>query len=169
MVKLVAKNPCAGLVPVTHGEVALDEVVPEAITSVAFLKGAAAPGGAWPAPNRWAGDAVRRIVSFGPGKAFVIGPELEVPGAAVTDQSDAWAMLVLEGPGARDVLARLCPQDLRPDVFAEGHAAQTLIGHMTATLMRTGAYRYELLIFRSMARTAVHELGTAMAMVAARG
>ncbi|MEO0703641.1 MAG: sarcosine oxidase subunit gamma family protein, partial [Pseudomonadota bacterium] len=169
VVSLIAKSACDGMLPVAHGGVTLSEVVPEAITSVAFLKNAETTGADWPAPNRWTGAAGRRAVSVGPGKVFVIGAAVDVQGAAITDQSDAWAMMALEGPGARDVLARLCPQDLRPGVFAVGHAAQTLIGHMTATLMRTEAERYEILVFRSMAHTAVHELSTAMAMVAARG
>ncbi|MEL6209813.1 MAG: sarcosine oxidase subunit gamma, partial [Pseudomonadota bacterium] len=95
MVSLIAKSPCDGMLPVAHGGVTLSEVVPEAITSVAFLKGAEATGADWPAPNRWTGDAGRRAVSVGPGKVFVIGAAVDVPGAAITDQSDAWAMMAL--------------------------------------------------------------------------
>jgi len=36
---------------------------------------------------------------------------------AVVDQSDGWAALRVTGAGAVDVLARLVPVDLRPQVF----------------------------------------------------
>lgn len=177
MVNLVAKSAADGLLPVTHGSVTLSEAGMARITSVAPFRGRsgavsdalkAAVGAAFPAPNRVTGTAGARIVWTGPGQAMVLGPEVAVEGAALTDQSDAWAWLVLEGAGARDVLARLTPVDLRDGVFKRGHAARTLLFHMTCTLMRTGAERWEILVFRSMARTAVHDLGEAMRSVAAR-
>lgn len=178
MVDLVAKSPCDGLLPVSHGAAMLDEVLPEAITSVALLGGsdadatkalADALGLGFPAANRFEGSDGVKIVSIGPGKAFVLGRPVAIDGAACTDQSDAWAVMALEGGDARAVLARLCPADLRDGEFDVGNAAQTLLGHMTCTILRTGAERYEILVFRSMAQTAVHEMERAMRSVAALG
>lgn len=177
MARLVATSPAAGLLPVTAGAVTLSEEVPEAITSVAPYRGKAKAvsealkadfGAGFPAPNRTTGRSGARIVWNGPGQAMALGPRVSPEDAAVTDQSDAWACLVLEGTHAAAVLARLVPVDLREAAFKRGHAARTLLGHMTCTLMRTGALRYEILVFRSMAATAVHELAVAMRSVAAR-
>lgn len=178
MAELQALTPCAGLCPVNHGDLSLSEVTVEAITSVAPLdrqqdavsEGLRAQmGAAFPAPNRTTGKAKARAVWSGRGQALVLGPRLDpIAGAAMTDQSDAWACVALEGPGARDVLARLVPVDLGENVFKRGHAARTQLGHMNVVIMRTGADRYGIMAFRSMARTLVHELDEAMRMVAAR-
>jgi sarcosine oxidase subunit gamma len=177
VIDLVATSPAAGLLPLHHGTVVLSEAEPSRITSVAPFAGkektvsaalTKAIGAGFPAPNRMTGSAGARIVWTGPGQAMVLGPEIAVGQAALTDQSDAWAWLVLEGSDAREVLARLTPVDLRDRVFEVGHAARTLLFHMTATLMRTGPERWEILVFRSMAKTAVHDLQEAMRSVAAQ-
>jgi sarcosine oxidase subunit gamma len=40
---------------------------------------------------------------------------------------------------------------------------------MNVVILRTGDYAFEIMAFRSMARTAWHEIETAIHMVAARG
>ena len=179
MVDLSAKSACAGLLPKEIGNVTLREDVFEAITSVAPLKGQEAAvsdalkehmGAAFPKPNRATGKEGARVVWAGRGQAFVFGkPVPELAGAALTDQTDAWACVTLAGPDARHVLARLIPIDLGEAQFKRGHAARTLINHMTGLVYRSGADRYGLLVFRSMAGTLVHDLETAMEAVAARG
>jgi heterotetrameric sarcosine oxidase gamma subunit len=174
---LVAKTPCAGLLPVTHGTTTLSELTPEAITSIAPFDGEeaavsaaleATAGAGFPAPNRWTGTTTR-IVWTGPGQAMALGPRVAPPGAALTDQSDAWAVMRLEGQGAEAVLARLIPIDVRRAQMPQGHAARTLLHHMTCTLMRVGDDAFDILVFRSMAATAVHHIETAMRSVAAQG
>ena len=71
-------------------------------------------------------------------------------------------------PGLEPVLARLTPIDLRDSAFPKGATARTVIGHMTGSITRTGADTYAIMVFRSMAKTAVHELERAMRGVAAR-
>ena len=88
--------------------------------------------------------------------------------AAVTDQSDAWIVVRLEGAGAEDVLARLVPIDLRGRAFPQDSAARTLLGHMSVGIVRVPG-GFEIRAFRSMAGTLAHELGRAMRAVAARG
>lgn len=177
MARLIAKTACEGLLPVRIGGIAMSEVLHGAITLVAPFKGQekrvsdalkSAVGAAFPAVGRATGRAGARIVWSGLGQALVLGPPVDVPGAAVSDQSDGWACIALEGNDVPAVLARLCPLDLRAQSFKRGHAARSLLGHMTCLFLRTGAARYELLVFRSMAHTAVHELRRAMTSVAAQ-
>lgn len=177
MGNLIAKPPCDGLLPVATGALQLSEGVYETITSVAPFKGKdalvskalkAAIGAALPAPNRATGKADARVVWSGLGQAMVLGPAVAPAGAAVTDQTDAWACLALEGPDAAAVLARLTPLDLRDSQFKRGHAARSLLGHMNCLFLRSGVARYEMLVFRSMAQTAVHELSRAMQSVTAQ-
>ena len=95
-----------------------------------------------------------------------VGTALE--GAAVTDQTDGWTVLGLSGTGAVDVLARLVPMDLRLAAFPVGRAVRTQLNHMNVVILRVSDYAFEIMAFRSMARTAWHEVETTMHMVAAR-
>ena len=178
MTELLARTPCEGLLPVTIGKAMLSETDPGAITSIAPFKGQADAvsdalkariGAGFPKPGRSTGKQGARVVWSGLDQAFVLGPMLAaIPGAAMTDQSDAWACVTLEGAAARDVLARVTSLDIRPSVFKQGHAARTELAHMSVILIRTGAERYEIMAFRSMAKTLVHDLPEAMRAVAAR-
>jgi heterotetrameric sarcosine oxidase gamma subunit len=83
--------------------------------------------------------------------------------ASVTDQSDAYAVIRLSGPGLRDILAKLVPIDLHPRAFAVGDVAATVLAHMGALLWRleddaNGAAVIELAVFRSFAASLWHEL-----------
>ena len=111
-----------------------------------------------------------RIVWAGRDSAFLIGrPAPDLQGrAAVTDQTDGWAWVELTGPSAADVLARVCPLDLRPQRFAPGTSARSTIGHLPALLIHSAENTYEIAVFRSMAHSLVHELTAAMRAVAAR-
>jgi len=177
VVRLVAISPCEGLLPVEAEGATLIEVTPEAITSVAPFKGRekavsaaleAAVGGALPKPNRTTGKGGVRVIWTGPGQAMVLGSRVAPEGAAVTDQSDAWAVLSLEGPRAEAALARLVPLDVRRAHFKTGHTARTQLRHMTCSLTRVGASAFEVMVFRSMAKTAVEELERAMRSVSAQ-
>jgi heterotetrameric sarcosine oxidase gamma subunit len=174
--ELIAKSALDGR-SLTLGAVTLAEVSVGPITSVAVLpgggkalaKGLKGLGLAMPEPNSFAEKKGARIVWTGRDQAFLIGvepPALE--GAAVTDQSDGWVVLAVSGTGAVDVLARLVPLDLRLATFPVGRAVRTQVNHMNAVVLRTGDYAFELMVFRSMARTAWHELDATMHMVAAR-
>lgn len=180
MVKLVAKTPAEGILPIEVNGLSLSEVVPELITSVMPYDGQkaaasdllkATAGLDLPGPNRTTGQDGARAVWTGRGQAMVLGAPVDpslARHAALTDQSDAWAVFRLEGQGVEDVLARLTPLDLNPGLFKRGHAARSLLGHMTAVFVKPADGVFEILVFRSMARSAVHELETAMKAVAAR-
>ena len=86
----------------------------------------------------------------------------------MSDQSDGWVVLEVGGAGAVDVLARLVPADLRLAAFPVGRAIRSQLNHMNVVILRGGDHAFEIMVFRSMARTAWHELETTMHMVAAR-
>jgi heterotetrameric sarcosine oxidase gamma subunit len=174
--ELIAKSALEGR-SLTLAGVTLAEVAAGPITSLAVFPGAAktvakglrALGLTFPAPNTFVEKKGARIVWTGREQAFLIGVEAPaLAGAAVTDQSDGWAVLGLSGVAAVEVLARLVPLDLRLTAFPVGSAVRSGLNHMNASILRTGDYAFELMVFRSMARTAWHELETTMGMVAAR-
>ncbi len=176
MVRLIEKTPCEGLLPVTQGDLTLAELPHARITSVAPFAGqevkvAAALkmlGLGWPAPNTCLPTGETAAIWTGRGQAFVVGVDASgLTGlAALTDQSDGWARMRLEGPGAADVLARHVPLDLTG--VSRGWAARTSVGHMMGILCCTVPGAFDIMVFRSMAATAVHELHHAMKALAAR-
>ena len=180
MTDLIARTPCKGLLPLEIGEVSLTEVSAGALTSIAAFKGQdqalvkamkAAHGLALPGPNRAVGKDGNRAIWFARGQVMLVGPEPDPKlgrHAALTDQSDAWAVVRLEGAGAVDVLARLVPVDLRKSQFKRGHTVRTQVMHMMASITRVGEMAFQVMVFRSMAETLVHDLKTAMEGVAAR-
>jgi sarcosine oxidase subunit gamma len=176
--ELHAKPPFDGLLPIRHGSVEAAEWHPGAITSVAPFRGqeaavsealASVIGLGLPPVGRWETQGDTTIVWAGLDLWFVLGPE---PGplasTGTTDQSDAWACATLSGAGLDDVLARLTPIDLRETAFPPGHVVRTSLGHMPCILVRLETERVGLMVFRSMAGTAAHELDRAMRMAAVR-
>ena len=180
MIELQARSPLAGLVPLGIGECRLSEAELGHLTALAPYKGQgkalsralkAAHGLAAPAPGRANGREGARVLWFGRKTVLLAGPapDAALAGcAALTDQTDAWAAARLEGRDAAAVLARLTPIDLRAGVFKRGHTARTELRHMPASITRLGEAAFLILVFRSFARTLVHELRDAMESVAAR-
>ena len=95
-----------------------------------------------------------RSASSGPAgdAALVLGARVEIEGAVCVDQSDGLAALELEG-SVREVLARLCPIDLRERAFPEGATARTLLNHVHVSLTRVSGGTWLVLMPRSMAGT----------------
>ncbi len=174
MVDLTANTPCAGLLPLSHGELSLKERNYGAVWSVAPFNGASrdvsaalkkAIGAGLPGDGRLLAGKSGEVFWTGQGQYFVRALKLPKLPAALSDQSDAWACVGLEGGGAIDVLARLCPLNLRS--MDEGDVARSLIGHMQAIIiMRSDGI--DLMVFRSMAATLVHELERVMRSVTAQ-
>lgn len=180
MTDLIARTPCKGLLPLEIGDVTLTEVDAGTLTSIAAFRGQdqalaavlkTAHGLALPGPNRATGKDGHRAIWFARGQVMLAGPEPDPKlgkHAALTDQSDGWAVVRLEGAGAVDVLARLVPVDLRKSQFKRGHTTRTQVMHMMASITRVGEMAFQIMVFRSMAETLVHDLKTAMEGVAAR-
>ncbi len=174
----IAKSALAGQTPLTLAQTTLAETNAAHMTSIAPFPGKSAKvnaalkplGLTFPAPNRQSASASARLLWTGRDQAFLIGaaaPDLTGL-AATTDQTDGWASITLAGPLATDTLARLIALDLRDAAFAVGQTARTGLNHMSAILTRTGPAAWEIMVFRSMARTAWHELAEALEMQAAR-
>lgn len=172
MADLIALTPCAGLLPMALGGVEVVEVLPACLIAVAPFAGQqeavsaqleAQIGAGLAAPNRRSGG----VTWFGHGTWMIAG-DVALAGAAVTDQSDAWAVVQVSGARTEDVLARLVPVDLRAPVFETHQVAKTMLGHMAVTIIRTGADSFEIMVMRSMAQTLVHDLDEAMRAVALR-
>lgn len=179
MADLIAKRP-AGIDPVTIGAVTLSEAPFAPIWAIMPYRGKTASlskamekahGVGFPAPNEMTGQDGVHCAFSGLDQAVLIGmvPDARLSAhAALTDQSDAWTHLVLEGDDVAAVLARLVPVDLSPAAFPVGSARRSSLGHMAALFLRRKATRFDILVFRSMAKTAVHEVERAMKGVAAR-
>ena len=178
MANLIERSPCDGLLPVSGAGTLLEEVLPGPVTSVSpragkarALAAALKPLGLRPVePGRSLRAAGHQLFWSGQDLMFLIGaPPAELgAAAAVTDQSDAWAVMRLAGPAAEAVLARLVPVDLRAAQFPVDAVARTGLNHMVALIRRVAADALEIWVFRSMAGTAVHEIATAMKAIAAR-
>ena len=172
MARLIPTLATAGRLPLEIGDTILEDAQPEAITWVSpfdrKMTAVKKSLGGFPGSGQVVEVTAGRALSVGPGLALILGAPVTCDGAAVVDQSDGWTVVALDGASARDVLARLTPLDLRDSALPEGATARTLIGHMTASLTRVGAYRFEIMVFRSMTDTLLHELQHAMTQVAAR-
>ena len=71
-------------------------------------------------------------------------------------------------PSGSHVLARVTPLDLRDGVFGPGDTARSDLAHMAASVTRIGPEAFRIMVFRSCARSFVHEMRSAMEGVAAR-
>ncbi|WP_417699912.1 sarcosine oxidase subunit gamma [Pseudophaeobacter sp.] len=181
MVDLLAKTACDGLAPLNIGTVCLREGPTVPMTTLAPYRGQqaaldaalqAAHGLGFPpiGGSCQSGDA--RALWFGRDLGLLMGIEPEATlaqYAALTDQSQGWAVMRLEGQGGEEVLARLCPVDLRLSAFGVGAALHTEARHMQASICRIEEDCFQIMVFRSMARTMYHDLKTAMEAWAARG
>ena len=160
MADLITRSPAHELTPVEGPGVTLTEAPMGTIWAVMPHRGETealskaldrAHRLPFPAPGRLHGAKGVRIAWSGLDQAFLFGA---VPAkglglhAALVDQSDAWAQLVLDGPAARDVLARWVPLDLSPRACPPGSSRRSLLGHMSALILHEGGNRFETLVFR---------------------
>lgn len=180
MVELKALSPVAGMLPIAAGDCRLEAVEHGHLTLLSVYKGqkkqlsealVAAHGVRLAAPNRSTSKAGVRCLWFGHDQVLLIGPPPDHTFgqyASVVDQSDSWAVVRLQGGQAVDVLARLTSVDLRPAVFKRGHTLRTELRHMMVSISCVGVDAFEIMAFRSMAKTLVDDLSSAMASIAAQ-
>ena len=64
--------------------------------------------------------------------------------------SDARAVFLIEGQGAREVLAKGAPVDLSPEAFGAGDLRRSRIGQLAAAFWMTEDEAFELVCFRSV-------------------
>ena len=65
--------------------------------------------------------------------------------------SDARALIFVEGPYAREVIAKLAPADLHPDSFKPGDFLRTRLGQVAAAFWMRDEDTFEVICFRSVA------------------
>ena len=171
--RLAPASPWAG-VPEWVGTLRLEPVAVEAATEVLPVGGADVSVGLertlgvrFPGPGRSLSAGGVRVLWFGRETALVLGARVEVEGALCVDQSDGWAALQLSG-AVRQVLARLCPLDLRDVPFPAGAAARTLLNHVEVCLTRVEQDGWLLLVPRSMTGTVLEEIVAAAEAAAGR-
>jgi heterotetrameric sarcosine oxidase gamma subunit len=114
-----------------------------------------------PITPRVVGGAAQALIWAGPGRWLLLGEQRQDRAelsklTAISDQSDGWAALRLDGPNVRDMLAKGCMIDLHPAAFPSGAAAMTSIAHIGVHLWRmdealgeSGAI-FHILVARSM-------------------
>ena len=88
--------------------------------------------------------------------------------ASVSDQSDAYVVLRLSGPGVREALTKLVPIDVHARAFKVGDVAATVAAHIGATLWRLeddadGSAVFEIAVYRSFATSFWRVLRTSSA------
>lgn len=178
MPSLNPRTPGDGLLPISAADTTLSELPSPWITSIAPFAGkdraAAAAlralGLDWPAACEAVTQGDAACLWSGRRQSFLVNVDpAGLDGiAALTDQSDAWARMRLSGVAAEAALARLVPLDLHLAAFPVGSVARTGLNHMMAMLHRSGEAAFDIMVARSMARTAVHELHRALSALAAR-
>ena len=179
VLKLIAKSPFECLLPISCGSVSLAEYSVDYMTLVASKKGKekklsdelkAAHGMALPASNQMTGRIGARCVWFGQ-QYFLMGPEPKISlnsFGRLTDVSDGYAVVSLQGSQIEQVLARLVPIDVSCNVFKRGQTARTLIQQINGSLTRVSDTEFQIIVPRSMAYTLVKDIERAMQSVNAR-
>ncbi|NOX41131.1 MAG: sarcosine oxidase subunit gamma [Alphaproteobacteria bacterium] len=187
MVDLTGLSALEGLLPYEVDGAVLSAVSYGAITSIMPFRGQktavnvrlkADGGAALPRIGRVSGPVAKRLIWAGRGQyllldlrrgaAFDTTPDPAFDElAALSDQTSAWVVMRLEGARAQEVLARLCPLDLRAGVFKRGHVARTELAHMAVILWRRPK-GFEIMVVRSVAQVAMRRLSGAMDSVAAQ-
>lgn len=107
-----------------------------------------ASGALWLGPDEWwvvtpgDGAAMAETLQVGLGDAF----------CAVTDLSESRTCIRVMGPAARDLLAKGCPLDLHPRVFAPGQCTRTVLAKAAVCIHQVSdAPGYEVYVLRSFA------------------
>jgi len=179
---LTARSPLAGAAALAESwpGFAISEVTDLALASLSTRRGQetevrarakARFGLEPPPPGRTATGDGMTVLSTGHQQWFVEAAESAAGGleallretfedaAAVTDQSDGWAHLRLEGPATRAVLEKLCPLDLHPSAFSPGTTARTTMEHLSAIVtLRDDRGSFSILTPRSSAGSFLHHL-----------
>lgn len=101
----------------------------------------------WSGPDQW---LVQAAAGHGSLTAMALASALGAD-AAVTDQSDARAIIRLSGPRVRDLLGKGVMIDLHPRVFKPGMTAITLVAHIGVQVSAVEAGTFECLVPRSFA------------------
>lgn len=85
--------------------------------------------------------------------------------AYMTDQTDGWVTLDIDGRDTLAALERMCMLDLSPERFPLHASARTVMHHVGVLIVRLDDNRFLLLTPRSSARSFIHALSTSFGNV----
>lgn len=130
---------------------AVSRAVSEALGVTLPGPGRAAPGAGiralWLGPDRWL-----LLAADGTGLEARLRAAAEPAGGVVVDQGHGRAIVRVEGPRARDVLAKGTGVDLHPSAFPEDAVAQTGMFHLSVTIdRRRGTGCFDIHVMRGFA------------------
>jgi sarcosine oxidase subunit gamma len=112
----------------------------------------------WLGPRSWLILAYAEGVPTSAGYQVARGA-INAAGGALFDVSASRIAFTLHGPRAADVLAKSCPLDFHPRVFAPGQCAQSLLGHVNVLIAKVdGTPTFTVLVARSLAPDAWRSL-----------
>ncbi len=114
--------------------------------------------------NTWTSSTKGELLWLGPDEWLAISAKgeetaiadklrkaLDGQHASVTEVGEARTTIRLSGPRARDVIAKGCPLDLHPSVFADGQCAQSHIGRALTLLQCRDRETIDIHVLRSFA------------------
>jgi sarcosine oxidase subunit gamma len=138
-----------------HGEEQLRAAV-TALTGTVFpdrlrIEGTSERGAAWMSPDELLIFVPRAEVAAAIAR---LSQELEGLHHLVTDVSDMRVCVRIDGPAAREVLAKLSPVDLHPDAFGPGTFRRSRLGQLAGAFWLEGDGA-RVVCFRSVADYAV--------------
>jgi methylglutamate dehydrogenase subunit D len=98
-------------------------------------------------------DGERTLLRLGPKQLWVIGPEpTQLRGLHVTQLSSSRVQLLLQGEGARTILARCAAVDFDKSQFRPGQFVMTGIHHTPVLIQCTDEHAFHIYAMRSFAR-----------------
>ena len=178
-------SPWSGIGPYAHGAgVTISLLPPHAMASLAARRGAL-PALQQAALARWGVElplTPRRIAVpadnisllwMGPERWLIIDPSAKPltprltplfgAAASLTEQGDGRVLIRIEGPQARDALAKILPIDLHPRAFALDQTAITQAGGHAGPIgvqiwRRDASAGFEIAVARSLAAELLHWL-----------
>ena len=121
-------------------------------------------GVGFPEQRKAHSDGPKGLAWMSPDEVLVMVPHADVADALskiataldgvhhlAVDVSDARSVISVEGPFAREVMAKLAPVDLHPDSFQPGDFRRTRLGQVAAAFWMRDAVAFEVICFRSVA------------------
>ena len=83
----------------------------------------------------------------------------------LSDQSDSWVVLEIDGPLSRSALERICPLNLAANVFTQDSVARTSMEHLSVIIEHPSAHCFRLYSPRSSARSFLHAIALSLSNV----
>jgi len=112
-------------------------------------------------------DSSYQVLGLQSDQVFVLSernatlPELD-ESAYITDQSDSWVGLRIQGGNSLASLERICPIDLHPQVFSLGCVTRTTMEHLAVIIICEAQDSYLLLSPTSSAQSFLHAVETSI-------